>query len=1466
MVHFFEAFPDLSVDDRLYDFFAGAQVEKISASKTKMLAFIYVRGDQLIPYRPVKNMERKLYKQVFYRLGFRPKLEICYPFAGEYDLDRLVESYGDTLREELREMNAIDYMKFCSEPFLTEGNVLTLTCDDDFLCHERSSDIKEFFTARIKRRFDMDVEVQFDYRERKHKKAYEPEVYRMVKPEEEAEEAAEQKGEKKSTAPAGNGSTQDGTAPQMPFVPRRSNYRKPAKDPSVFYGKNVEGEVIPIKEIIDEIGEVVIDGMIRSVDQREIKGEKLIVTFAITDFTDTIIAKVFIKKELVEELSFFEFVKKGNFIRLKGVASFDTYDKEIRIGNIMGMKEIKDFQVGRTDQAPVKRVELHAHTQMSDMDAMTDTKKMVKRAQQWGHPAIAITDHGVVQSFPDAEHAIGSDDFKVIYGCEAYLVDDLDDAVRNGKGQSLQDAFVVFDLETTGFSPTRNRIIEIGAVRVEQGKISDRFSTFVNPGVPIPPRITEVTGITDDMVADAPEITTVLPEFLAFCERCVLVAHNADFDYSFLCKKGAEQGLDTEFTVVDTVGVARVLFPHMARYTLDSVAKAMKISLINHHRAVEDAEATAEIFEKMITLLAKEGITDLQALYERTHCAPEIIKKKPYYHAILLAQNEVGRVNLYRLVSLSHLNYFFRRPRIPKSELMKWREGLIVGSACEAGELYRALLDDADDDRIEELVGFYDYLEIQPAGNNGFMLESEKRLYENITTWDDVRDINRRIVQLGERYNKPVCATCDVHFLDPEDAIYRSILQAGQGMKDEKQPPLYLRTTDEMLQEFSYLGEEKAMEVVVTNTNRIADQIEKFSPVYPDKCPPVIENSDQQLRDICYRKAHSMYGEHLPSQVSERLEHELNSIIKNGFAVMYIIAQKLVWKSNEDGYLVGSRGSVGSSFVATMSGITEVNPLPAHYYCEKCHYVDFDSEEVRAFAGSSGFDMPPKNCPQCGEPLVRDGHDIPFETFLGFYGDKEPDIDLNFSGEYQSKAHNYTEVIFGAGQTFRAGTVGTLADKTAYGYVRKYFDEQEIHKRNEEIERLLEGCVGVRRTTGQHPGGIVVLPMGWTIYTFTPIQRPANDMETSIITTHFDYHKIDHNLLKLDILGHDDPTMIRMLEDITGVDALNISLDDPGVLALFADTSSLGVSPEDLMGTDLGSLGVPEFGTEFVMQMLRDTKPQNFSDLVRISGLSHGTDVWLNNAQYFIARGDCTLSTAICTRDDIMTYLIHTGVENGLAFKIMESVRKGKGLTPDMEEAMTAAGVEPWYIESCKRIKYMFPKAHAVAYVMMAFRIAYFKVYYPLAYYAAFFSIRAKAFDYEIMCQGREKLEETMKDYKKRMNELSQKDQAAYGDMKIVQEMYARGYEFTPIDIFTAQAKHFQIVDGKLMPSLNSIEGMGDKAAEGVVEAAKDGPFTSCENFKNRSKVSGTIVDKMREMGLLGNMPLSDQMSLLDFM
>ena len=1101
---------------------------------------------------------------------------------------------------------------------------------------------------------------------------------------------------------------------------------------------------------------------------------------------------------------------------------------------------------------------------MSDMDGVSEVKDLIKRAKQWGMDAMAVTDHGCVQSFPDANHSVErGDNFKVLYGVEGYLVDDMKELVENGAGQSLDHTCVVFDIETTGFSPLKNRIIEIGAVRVEEGRIVDKFSSFVNPDVPIPFEIEKLTGINDNMVLDAPKIDKVLPEFLEFCRGAVMVAHNAGFDISFIKENARQQGLEFNPTVLDTVSLARVLLPNLNRFKLDTVAKELKINLANHHRAVDDAGATAEIFVRFIKMLKERDIFDLSQLNELSRMTVEMIRKMPTYHIIIIAKNDVGRVNLYRLVSESNLTYFARRPRIPKSLLSQYREGLIIGSACEAGELYQALLRGVPDTEIHKIVDFYDYLEIQPLGNNAFMLRDEK---SPVNSEEELMDLNRRIVGLGEQYNKPVCATCDVHFLDPEDEVYRRIIMSSKGFKDaDDQAPLYLRTTDEMLREFEYLGSDKAEEVVITNTRKIAAMCERIEPVRPDKCAPVIPNSDETLRSICYNKAHEMYGENLPKIVVDRLERELNSIISNGFAVMYIIAQKLVWKSNEDGYLVGSRGSVGSSLVATMSGITEVNPLSPHYYCTNCHYYDFDSEEVRKFAGMAGCDMPDKNCPVCGEPLKKDGFDIPFETFLGFKGDKEPDIDLNFSGEYQSRAHTYTEVIFGKGQTFRAGTIGTLADKTAYGYVKGYYEDRGVRKRRCEIDRIVGGCVGVRRTTGQHPGGIIVLPHGEEIYSFTPVQHPADDMTTRTVTTHFDYHSIDHNLLKLDILGHDDPTMIRMLQDLTGQDPVkDFPLDSKEVMSLFQNTSALGIEPEDIGGCKLGALGIPEFGTDFAMQMLIDAQPKYFSDLVRISGLSHGTDVWLGNAQTLIQEGKATIQTAICTRDDIMVYLIGMGLEEGLAFTIMESVRKGKGLKDEWIKEMTDHGVPDWYIWSCKKIKYMFPKAHAAAYVMMAWRIAYCKVFYPLAYYAAFFSIRASGFSYVLMCQGREKLEYHLADYKKRMDTLSKKEQDTLRDMRIVQEMYARGFEFTAIDIFKASARSFQIVDGKLMPSLSSIDGLGEKAADAIVFAAEDGPFLSREDFINRTKVTKTVCDLMGELGLLGDLPESNQLSLFD--
>ncbi len=1531
---FFEVFPTLKLDTGLKDLFEQVTVDKVSSTKRKDFLRIYISSDRLIQKEDVFRVEGEIIKQFFPNAAMVIKIYERFHLSSQYDPPKLMEVYRDSILLELREYSPVEYNLFkkADMDFTGDGRLL-LTVEDTVLGKGKSEELIHILEKIFNERCGIAVEVQAAYKKHTVGKYKEEDEHRLAMQVAEISARAGYHGADRGDEESASGDeyitsdTQNSSAAQAPdgavaavsggtgnagggaagkagmtgktnsgggFVSRKApdkpfgkktDFKRAVKrsdNPDVLYGRDFDEEAMPISDIIGEMGEVVIRGKVIGMDKREIKNERTILIYDVTDFTDTMTIKMFAHNDQVEEIT--GGMKPGAFVKLKGMTMMDKFDRELTIGSLTGVKKIPDFTVSRMDTSVRKRVELHCHTKMSDMDGVSEAKDIVKRAYQWGHPAIAITDHGVVQSFPDANHVwedlwkaeknkrreAGDPDpdkqdfFKVIYGVEAYLVDDLHEIATNDKGQDFGQDFVVFDIETTGFSPVYNRIIEIGAVKVCGGKIVDHFSAFVNPEVPIPFEIEKLTGIRDDMVVEAEKIESVLPQFLQFSEGCMLVAHNAGFDMSFIMENCDRQGIKHDFTYIDTVGMARVMLPAQAKHTLDAVAKTLGVSLLNHHRAVDDAEATAEIFVKLIVMMEKDGITTLAQINEKGKASPDIIRKLPTYHGIILAKNNVGRMNLYRLISMSHLTYFARRPRIPKSLLHEYREGLIIGSACEAGELYRALLEGKPDAEIARLVDFYDYLEIQPLGNNKFMIASDR--IQNVNSMEDIMEINRKIVRLGEQFCKPVAATCDVHFLNPEDEIYRRIIMAGQGFPDaDNQAPLYLRTTEEMLEEFAYLGSDKAEEVVITNTNLIADMIECMSPVRPDKCPPVIEDSDRQLTEICYNRAHELYGETLPQIVEDRLKKELNSIISNGFAVMYIIAQKLVWKSVEDGYLVGSRGSVGSSFVANMAGITEVNSLSPHYLCPKCHYYDFDSEEVKAYGGGAGCDMPDKNCPVCGTPLDKEGFDIPFETFLGFKGDKEPDIDLNFSGEYQSKAHKYTEVIFGSGQTYRAGTIGTLADKTAFGYVKNYYEERGRHKRVCEINRIVTGCTGIRRSTGQHPGGIVVLPVGEDINSFTPVQHPANDMTTDIVTTHFDYHSIDHNLLKLDILGHDDPTMIRMLQDLTGIDPVTIPLDDKGVMSLFQDTSALGVTPDQIGGCKLGCLGIPEFGTEFVIQMVIDAKPKCFTDLVRISGLSHGTDVWLGNAQTLIEEGKATISTAICCRDDIMIYLMQKGVEPSLSFTIMESVRKGKGLKDEWITAMTENGVPEWYIGSCKKIKYMFPKAHAAAYVMMAWRIAYCKINYPLAYYAAYFSIRASAFSYEIMCQGQQHLENMMADYKRRSDELSKKEQDTQKDMKIVQEMYARGFEFVPIDIFTAQSRLFQIVDGKLMPSLSSIDGLGEKAADAIVEAAKDGPFLSKDDFRQRTKASKTVVDLMSDLGLLGKLPESNQISLFDF-
>ncbi|MGL4362564.1 MAG: PolC-type DNA polymerase III [Cellulosilyticaceae bacterium] len=1455
---FFQVFPELDVNKSLFDLFASIFVEEINYHKKDNILEINVKSMEVVSYQVIKTMKDAIKKQLFASSELNIKINIIFDLSSNYSLQEILKNYKESIVQELMDKKLLYYLIVKNANWEVSGDTITVQLENNLIARKNSSFIHSFIENIFSKQFNRKIQLNIEYIESSSNKIItdndsllKNEVITLMK----------DKATTDTTKVAKTVKATDSCEYKKEFSEKT---RKKAKDPDVFYGRECDGDITPIEEIIDEIGEVVIAGQLISIDMREIRMEKTIMMLDITDFMDTITIKLFVKNEELGEL--LDNLKKNQFYRLKGTAMMDKYDKEITIGSIKGIKAIPDFTKKRYDNHEEKRVELHLHTVMSDMDSVVDIKKVIQRAKDWGMTSIAITDHGCLQAFPIANHCISKNDpFKIIYGVEAYFVDDAKQIVTNSCNQPVESTYVVFDIETTGFSAHKNKIIEIGAVKMYQNEVVETFNTFVNPQIPIPYKIQQLTGIVDDDVQNAKTIEEVLPDFLAFCKDSILVAHNADFDMAFIEANATNMGLECKFTTIDTVSLARVLMPSLHNFRLKTLAKKLGIALDNHHRAVDDAKATSDIFKVFLEKLDEQGVTTLDEINALTKRSAEYIKKLPTYHGIILVQNEIGRINLNKLVSHSHLDYFHRRPRMPKSLINELREGLIIGAACEAGEVFQAILHEKQDDVISQLMQFYDYLEIQPVGNNDFMLRSDKFA---ATTKEELIEYNRQIVALGETYDKPVVATCDVHFIDPEDEQYRRIIMAGKGFKDaDQQPPLYFRTTQEMLDEFEYLGTDKAYEVVITNTNLIADKIEKISPVLPNKCPPEIPNSDATLRKICYEKAHEIYGPSLHEVVVERLERELHSIISNGFAVMYIISQKLVWDSNANGYLVGSRGSVGSSFAATMSGITEVNPLAPHYICPKCYYTDFDSPEVKAYSGSSGCDMPDALCPKCQNPLLKEGHDIPFETFLGFEGDKEPDIDLNFSGDYQSKAHQYVEVIFGEGKAYRAGTIGTMAEKTALAYVYKYYEERNVHKRRCEMRRIASGCTGVKRTTGQHPGGIIVVPHDRDIYEFTAIQHPANDMTTPIITTHFEYHSIDHNLLKLDILGHDDPTIIRRLEDITGISSQTIKLDDKDVMSLFHSTDRLGIKPSDINGIPLGCLGVPEFGTDFVIQMLVDAKPQSFSDLVRISGLSHGTDVWLGNAQTLIEEGKGTISTVICTRDDIMTYLINQGIDKGLSFSIMESVRKGKGLKPEWEKAMIEHDVPEWYIWSCKKIKYMFPKAHAAAYVMMAWRIAWYKVFYPLAYYTAYLSIRASAFSYELMCFGKETLEHHLKELTMRGKEnLTAKELDVIKDMRIVQEMYARGFEFKPIDLTCAHDKNFQIIDGKIMPSLSAIDGLGEKAAEALMQAVKDGPFISKDDFRARTKVSKTVTDKMSSFGILGNLPESNQLDLDFFM
>lgn len=1428
---FVEAFPGLKLGDEVLEFFREVEIISLGFFKKTGKLIIKAASSQLIPAAYIAQVEEAVSQ------SYSLTVEIKLSFRTSLSLEEILSQYWDSILYIVNSNVALsrgilngcewkieDDNKIIITLATFGGRIMKEHCCDRMI-EQILSDSFGYQASVEFRNCELNEELREKYNEFRESQEEKLEELAVA---EEKDQPAEKKTRKKET---------DSSDPQVI---------------EIILGKNFSDSIMKMNDVTPDSGKVAICGDVFSVEFREIRGNRYLCSFDITDYSNSITCKFFLQKDDYDLRA--EQIKTGLYFKVRGEAQYDKYSKELAV---MATDIVQLVKHEKTDDAEVKRVELHMHTQMSAMDAVTTATDLITRAAKWGHKAVAITDHGVVQAYPEAYSAGKKNNIKIIYGVECYLLDNEPPVVYKNFNVALDNypidgGFVVFDIETTGLYAERDKITEIGAVKIIDGKPCENFSTFVNPGMHIPENITKLTGITDEMVADAPDIAKVMDDFLAFVGDMPVVAHNASFDTGFIRVNARNLNRVFNNIIIDTLQLSRNMFPELGRYKLDIVAKHLGVSLENHHRAVDDAQACAGIFLKCLEILKDKGIKTIEeidgALTENFD-----YKKAESFHAIILVKNKVGLKNLYKIISESHLNYFYKKPRVPKSLLHKYREGLILGSACESGELYKAIVRGKSKEEIEKIAKFYDYLEIQPLGNNEFLVLSGQ-----VSGREQLIEINKEIIALGNKLNKPVVATCDVHFMDPADEVFRRILMAGQGYTDaDRQPPLYFRTTNEMLDEFSYLSKEEAYKVVVENPNLIADMTEAdIAPIPLGTYPPNIEGSEQEIQDIAYRRAREIYGDPLPEIVAKRLERELNSIIKNGFSVMYICAQKLVAKSNSDGYIVGSRGSVGSSLTATMLGITEVNPLPPHYVCSKCKHSEFITD------GSigSGFDLPNKPCPKCGTMMRGNGHDIPFETFLGFDGDKAPDIDLNFSGEYQAQAHKYTEVLFGRGNVYKAGTIASVAEKTAYGFVKKYIEQKGINATNAEINRLVIGCTGIKRTTGQHPGGIIVIPRGYEVEDFTPVQRPADDVNSDIITTHFDFHSLHDTILKLDILGHDDPTMIKYLEQLTGVSVYDVPVNDEKVMQLFLSTEPLGIKPEDI-NCEVGTFALPEFGTKFVRQMLLDTKPKTFSDLLQISGLSHGTNVWLNNAQDLVRNGVCSISEVIGTRDNIMVYLMYRGLKPKSAFKIMEDVRKGRGLKPEYEEEMKEHDVPDWYIESCKKIKYMFPKAHAAAYVLTAMRIGWYKVYYPMAFYTTYFTVRADEFDAALMANGRERVLNKIQELEKMGNNISAKDKNVLTILEVTNEMYARGIKFLPVDIYKSDSTKFLMTDEGIRPPLSSLQGLGASAANAIKEAREQGEFTSIEDIRNRAKASKSVIEILQQNGCLKGIPESSQLS-----